>query len=114
MAHQSKGCELVFEGVNVSINKRDILRDVAGRALPGEMLAVMGPSGESGNIHIIKAVRMLLAAQIKSTSDLKPRSRGGQQSTCHSETEYSVQIGNTHRIPFYQRRLRIDKPTAPR
>ena len=52
MAHQSKGCELVFEGVNVSINKRDILRDVAGCALPGEMLAVMGPSGKCDTVYL--------------------------------------------------------------
>jgi len=28
-------------------NKRDILKDVSGAANPGEILAVMGPSGKS-------------------------------------------------------------------
>lgn len=41
-----KPVELVFNGVSVTVNRRRILRDVSGVVRPGELLAVMGPSGE--------------------------------------------------------------------
>ncbi len=47
-----KPLELIFSGVTVTIQKRYILRDVSGIVKPGELLAVMGPSGECHNITI--------------------------------------------------------------
>ena len=44
--HQTKGQELVFRDICVRIDKRDILKQVNGLAKPGEMLAIMGPSGK--------------------------------------------------------------------
>lgn len=38
--------EIVFRGVAVKKGERAILHDVGGVARPGELLAVMGPSGE--------------------------------------------------------------------
>lgn len=44
-----KPVELVFNGLSVTVNKRPILRDINGVVRPGELLAVMGPSGKSNN-----------------------------------------------------------------
>ena len=38
--------ELVFKNLAVKIGKRDILSDVSGLAKPGEVMAIMGPSGK--------------------------------------------------------------------
>ena len=45
MFHQSDGYELRFRDIVYKIDKKEILKSVSGNALPGEMLAVMGPSG---------------------------------------------------------------------
>ena len=37
---------LIFRDICVRIDKRDILKQVNGLAKPGEMLAIMGPSGK--------------------------------------------------------------------
>lgn len=47
-----KPVELVFNGVSVTVNRRRILRDVSGVVRPGELLAVMGPSGEYTSIFL--------------------------------------------------------------
>ena len=39
--------EMVFQHVCVDANGKRILWDVSGKALPGQMLALMGPSGKS-------------------------------------------------------------------
>ena len=39
--------EMVFQNVSVDANGKRILWDVSGKALPGQMLALMGPSGKS-------------------------------------------------------------------
>jgi len=53
---QQRPLELVFSGVTVAVDKRPILRDVSGVVRPGELLAVMGPSGEwrSTVAHLVK------------------------------------------------------------
>lgn len=40
------GLELNFQHVNLNIKGKQILQDVSGLAKPGEILAVMGPSGK--------------------------------------------------------------------
>lgn len=40
------GAEMVFENVSVDANGKRILWSVSGKALPGQMLALMGPSGK--------------------------------------------------------------------
>ena len=37
--------ELSFTDVNVYAGDKQILKDVCGSALPGQLLAIMGPSG---------------------------------------------------------------------
>lgn len=37
---------LSFSNLGVKIGDREILQNVSGKVHPGEMLAVMGPSGE--------------------------------------------------------------------
>jgi len=44
--HFQKPVRVEFTDVSVTIGKKDILRSVNGEALSGEILAVMGPSGE--------------------------------------------------------------------
>jgi len=42
----SASYELKFTDLCVKIDKREILKDVYGVAKPGEMVAIMGPSGK--------------------------------------------------------------------
>lgn len=42
---KSAGFELIFKDIRVTIDKREIIKGVSGLAKPGEMLAIMGPSG---------------------------------------------------------------------
>ena len=39
---------LTFENLKVQVDNREILMDVDGLVNPGEVLAVMGPSGKNG------------------------------------------------------------------
>ena len=43
---QGYGCELTFRDISVKIEKKYILKNVSGLAKPGEMMAIMGPSGK--------------------------------------------------------------------
>jgi len=45
-AVKHSGYELKFTDLCVKIDKREILKDVYGVAKPGEMVAIMGPSGK--------------------------------------------------------------------
>lgn len=47
-SHQNKGFELTFKNVVIKAQEKEILKKVSGLAHPGEMLAIMGPSGKSG------------------------------------------------------------------
>jgi len=38
--------EFTFNNICVSVEGKQILQDVSGSLLPGEFLAIMGPSGE--------------------------------------------------------------------
>ena len=40
------GVKVEFEDVNVRVKDTVILKNVSGEALPGELLAIMGPSGK--------------------------------------------------------------------
>ena len=46
MSHLTSGYELTFKDICIEIEKKEILKHINGLAHPGEMLAVMGPSGE--------------------------------------------------------------------
>lgn len=48
-----RGSSLTFQDIDVTVNEKDkkILQSVAGSVEPGEMLAIMGPSGEN-NINV--------------------------------------------------------------
>lgn len=41
---------LSFNDLSVKINDRQILQNVSGKVHPGEMLAIMGPSGRKANL----------------------------------------------------------------
>lgn len=41
-----KPLELIFTNVTVYVEKRRVLHDVSGLVKPGQLLAVMGPSGK--------------------------------------------------------------------
>ena len=45
------GYDLTFRNLSVTINKRQILKDISRLAKQGEMLAVMGPSGKTAQIY---------------------------------------------------------------
>ena len=45
MSHLTSGYELTFKDICIVIEKKEILKHINGLAHPGEMLAVMGPSG---------------------------------------------------------------------
>ncbi|CAL1270160.1 unnamed protein product [Larinioides sclopetarius] len=47
--------KLVFSGIYMSCNGKAILKDVCGKAEPGELLAIMGPSG-SGKTSLLNAL----------------------------------------------------------
>ena len=44
--------EIVFQGVTVRRGERAILQDVSGVAHAGEVMAVMGPSGELVHVYV--------------------------------------------------------------
>lgn len=50
---------LSFTDLGVSINDRRILQNVSGKVHPGEMLAVMGPSGKCINLMLYNFLRNL-------------------------------------------------------
>ena len=41
------GVKVVFQDVNVRVKDTVILKNVSGEAVPGQLLAIMGPSGKS-------------------------------------------------------------------
>jgi len=53
-AVKHSGYELKFTDLCVKIDKREILKDVYGVAKPGEMVAIMGPSGNYSFLFYIQ------------------------------------------------------------
>ncbi len=47
LLQESSGMDLEFRGVGASLGGKQILKDVSGVVRSGEMLAIMGASGES-------------------------------------------------------------------
>ena len=54
---------LSFSNLGVKINERQILQNVSGKVHPGEMLAVMGPSGKWINITLFNTKVKSLVCQ---------------------------------------------------
>ena len=52
----TEGAELHFREVCVDASGKRILWDISGRAIPGQMLALMGPSGKLVSLFIYDAL----------------------------------------------------------
>jgi len=65
---QQRGCDLIFTEVKVIIKGKEILQGVSGSAQPGQLVAIMGPSGKchavysrsGASLFTIEAINQLL------------------------------------------------------
>ena len=67
------GLELVFRDVRVSVGEKQILKTVCGVVSPGQLMAVMGPSGKAcgwiKGFCLIQAEYLSLTANFASCQD---------------------------------------------
>ncbi|MBN3285241.1 AB22G protein, partial [Polyodon spathula] len=82
-SQKRRGLAVRFRGVEVEIQGRQILRDVAGTVLPGELLALMGPSGAGKTTLLSVLTGRIQAKSGQVTLDDRPLTKSLRRMLCY-------------------------------